>query len=104
MTDPVRRPAAFTPAPRHLRRRAFRAEVPPSLMGGFQTDGGLKPATRMEATPSAHAPAGVTTNSDPDAGAPAETNLRQKRRVALVLVILVSVSIPILALTLIFIR
>lgn len=103
MTDPVRRPAAFTPAPRHLRRRAFRADIAPRHMGGFQTSpndrtvGAVQPEDSNVVSPKlAKAPARTHNMGT------ADSSRQRKRRIALLIVILVSVSVPILALTLIF--
>lgn len=107
MTNPVRRTATLSPSPRHMRRRRFRGDVPPSLLPEHKQ---VMKAERSSSTSAAVTPAaplpktGVSTQSAPVArdSEPKETSLRRKRLVALAVVTLVSLSIPILALTLMF--
>lgn len=106
MTDPVRRSAALSPAPRHLRRRRFRSEIPLSLMARDQAHGPLNSPLKLSQnrSESARTAKANTPIKGPDEERvePRDVTHRQKRLIALVLVILVSVSIPVLALTLIF--
>lgn len=108
MTDQVRRQAVLLPAPRHLRKRRFRSEISPSLMGGYTTDASANPLSPAspalakalitdQATASAKMSGGLRLESG-------DITHRQKRLIALVLVILVTISVPVLALTLIFAR
>lgn len=106
MTDPVRRPAALMPAPRHLHKRRFRAEIPIGQMGGYQTST-LADPPKSPAQPLAQSKP-VAKSPSPDRNMAegmtetADAALRRKRLVALSVVILVSVIVPVLALLLIF--
>ncbi|MET4622066.1 hypothetical protein ABIE18_003534 [Arthrobacter sp. 2762] len=106
MTEPVRRLAALSPAPRHLRKRRFRSEIPSSLMAGYLAQGPIISPCQPSETPSedAQTAKAITPAKGPGGQLPEPHDVThgQKRLIALVLVILVSVSIPVLALTLIF--
>ncbi|NWL26118.1 hypothetical protein DM794_03430 [Paenarthrobacter ureafaciens] len=111
MTDEIRQTAAVLPAPRHLRKRRLRAEIPASLMTGATARSRVPPAAQAEIhVDDRPSPSIAQRNKeqppparrDEHNGLTEEAALQRKRRIALVIVILVSVSIPILALTLIF--
>lgn len=107
MTDSIRQPAVLSPSPRHMRKRRFRRDVPPSPTVG-----------RKEATVPAESgrrmpPQPVLELQNPAKSESAKmsllkrtsvrrASLRQKRLVALAFVIFISLSIPLLVLTLIF--
>ncbi len=105
MTDIVRRAAAPSPAPRHMHKRRFRGDVPPSQLPRHQapeTPAVLRRATTeaahqtpppVEALKPVSKPAAYVSNRGSR-----KATLRQKRMTALGLVILISISIPILVL------
>ena len=111
MTDEIRQTAAVLPAPRHLRKRRLRAEIPASLMTGATARSRVPPAAQAEIhVDDRPSPSIAQRNKertpparhDEQNGLTDEAALQRKRRIALAIVILVSVSIPVLALTLIF--
>ncbi|XAZ30775.1 hypothetical protein AAHB34_16790 [Paenarthrobacter ureafaciens] len=111
MTDEIRQTAAVLPAPRHLRKRRLRAEIPASQMLGATAQARLLPAVRAKGQADGRAILAVAqpvTGQTPKAQhddytvSAEEAALQRKRRIALAIVILVSVTIPVLALTLIF--
>lgn len=102
MTDTVRQTAARSASPRHMRKRTFRGDLPPRLLGNAL----VVPAPLVEKRPPA---AEETPQPKPAPTRPTaartqrrKATVRQKRLVALATVILVSISIPLLVLTLIF--
>ena len=78
-------------APRHLRKRAFRRDIPDTLFVP-----GVQPHTRQ--TASARGPASKRAADTAD---PKESAYRRKRLVALFVVLVIVVSIPALAIALI---
>ncbi|MFK0006885.1 hypothetical protein ACIQTZ_07520 [Paenarthrobacter sp. NPDC090520] len=115
MTDPVRQKAALSPAPRHLRKRRFRAEVRISSIAGYGSPDRPRKVAPATLATGAAAPVTPAVVPAPAASAPSspltirsygfrKASLRQKRLIALLAVILVSITIPVLALTLMFAR
>lgn len=99
MTDNVRPAVAVSQAPRHLRKRAFRGEIPVSRLGGYSSPGKpqkppVQPSAEALVRSSAEAPDWFPLDDDADR--------RRKRQIALVIVILVAITVPVLALLLIF--
>lgn len=88
-------------APRHMRRRRFRRDVPDSMLPGITSSAQQNSVTDPAGRPDRPAAARVTKPA-PAPMAARETKHQRKRAVALVIVILVSLTIPVLALTLIF--
>lgn len=108
MTNPVTRTAPPSPAPRHMRRRRFRGDVPSALLPWHQPSemeaGRARPAPANRTSPPSRpvVMAPPVTAPELPKGTSKDTGLRRKRLVALAVVTLVSLSIPILALTLMF--
>ncbi|MEI2278559.1 hypothetical protein [Paenarthrobacter ilicis] len=99
MTDHVRPATPLSPAPRHLRKQAFRKEIPVSMMGGFQRPEGPKQAPRRRSSEVAgQVPAEAAGRIPADINA----DRHRKKRVALIIVILIAITVPVLALALIF--
>lgn len=89
MGDPDDDAPRLVAAPRHLRRRALREEIPDTLLVP-----GVEP---MPYAPRNAAPAKRAAELDPDDG---EMAYRRKRLAALVAVILVAVTVPALVIAL----
>ena len=110
MTDTVRRAAALSPSPRHMRKRRFLGDVPPSSLPGNKGAVDIaRSESRLSVSPKPARPAGGSTAPKPSASSEPSISTgsrkaspRQKRLVALGIVILVSLSIPLLVLTLMF--
>ena len=99
MTDHVRPATPLSPAPRHLRRKAFRKEIPVSMMGGFHRPDKPKQApSRRSSEVAGQTPAEAAVRIPADV----DTERHRKRRVALIIVILIAITVPVLALALIF--
>lgn len=109
MTETVGRTAVSSPSPRHMRKRRFLGDIPPSHLPAVQTSASLSssepPLERVPNPPESvdHAAEVAPASVSADRGkGPTKATLRQKRMVALIIVILVSISIPLLVLTLMF--
>ena len=89
MGDPADDAPRLVAAPRHLRRRAFREEIPDALL--------VPGAEPIPLAPRSAASAKRAAELDAD---DEEVAYRRKRLVALVAVILVAVSVPVLVIAL----
>lgn len=109
MTDTVGQPVVLSPSPRHMRKRRFLGDVPPSQVPGQRNLS--KPApTPPSAEELPHTPPKEAVTPAPSLSVPAKNpgpkpkkaTPARKRVIALIVVILVSISIPLLVLTLMF--
>ncbi|MFJ5954536.1 hypothetical protein ACIQC5_01105 [Paenarthrobacter sp. NPDC092416] len=109
MTNTIGQPVVLSPSPRHMRKRRFRGEVPPSQLPGHRPLERPVPEVMAGATvtkPGLKAvPAPVASSPSPEqeqVQGSKKATLRQKRLIALAALILVSISIPLLVLSLMF--